>query len=267
MLLTLFMYLALGAAAGVAAGLFGIGGGLLIVPVLVFSLGLQGVSPEVLTHMAVATSLATIVVTSVSSILAHHKRGAVRWDLFRPLGIGILAGAFLGVKTAGQLPGEVLQMLIGCFALLVALQMAFGRKASDNPGAVPTTGGLGVAGGLIGWASAIFGIGGGTLTVPYLSWRHVNMQQAVATSAACGLPIAIMGACANVLEGWGHEALADWSLGYVYLPAFAGIVLTSPFFARLGARWAHSLSARVLRRVFAAFLALVGLRFVLGNLL
>ncbi|ANG64809.1 hypothetical protein A8C75_21570 [Marinobacterium aestuarii] len=267
MLLTLSMYLALGAAAGVTAGLFGIGGGLLIVPVLVFSFGAQGISPEILTHMAVATSLATIVVTSISSILAHHKRGAVRWELFRPLGLGILLGAFLGVKTAGQLPGEVLQMLIGSFALLVSLQMAFGAKPSESPGDAPKPAGLAVAGGLIGWASALFGIGGGTLTVPYLSWRHVRMQQAVATSAACGLPIALMGAFSNVLEGWGHEALVDWSLGYVYLPAFAGIVLTSPFFARLGARWAHRLPAPVLRRIFAAFLALVGLRFLLGNLL
>jgi len=267
MLLTLFMYLALGAAAGVTAGLFGIGGGLLIVPVLVFSFGVQGISPEILTHMAVATSLATIVVTSVSSILAHHKRGAVRWDLFRPLSLGIMLGAFLGVKTAGQLPGDVLQMLIGSFALLVAAQMAFGAKPSNSPGAAPKAGGLAAAGGVIGWASALFGIGGGTLTVPYLSWRHIGMQQAVATSAACGLPIALMGAFSNVFEGWGHAALVDWSLGYVYLPAFAGIVLTSPFFARLGARWAHSLPAPVLRRIFAAFLALVGLRFLLGNLL
>ncbi len=267
MLLSLFMYLVLGAAAGVVAGLFGIGGGLLIVPVLVFSFGAQGVAPEVLTHMAVATSLATIVVTSVSSILAHHKRGAVRWDLFRPLGLGILVGAFIGVKTAGVLAGEVLQMLIGAFALLVAVQMAFGAKPPDTPGTSPSRAGVAAAGGVIGWASALFGIGGGTLTVPYLSWRRVRMQEAVATSAACGLPIALMGACANILEGWGHAALPDWSLGYVYLPAFAGIVLTSPFFARLGARWAHAVPAHVLRRIFAIFLALVGLRFLIGNLL
>ncbi|UTW11015.1 sulfite exporter TauE/SafE family protein [Marinobacterium rhizophilum] len=266
MLLTLLMYLALGAAAGVTAGLFGIGGGLLIVPVLVFSFGAQGISPEILTHMAVATSLATIVVTSISSIRAHHKRGAVRWDLFRPLSLGIVLGAFLGVKTAGQLPGNILQMMIGSFALLVSLQMAFGARPADSPGAAPKPGGLGVAGGLIGWASALFGIGGGTLTVPFLSWRHVRMQQAVATSAACGLPIAVIGALSNVLEGWGHPAQVDWSLGYVYLPAFVGIVLTSPFFAGIGARLAHHLPAPVLRRVFAAFLALVGLRFLLGNL-
>ncbi|MFC6670886.1 sulfite exporter TauE/SafE family protein [Marinobacterium aestuariivivens] len=267
MLLTLLMYLVLGAAAGVTAGLFGIGGGLLIVPVLVFSFGLQGISPEVLTHMAVATSLATIVVTSASSILAHHRLGAVRWTLFRPLALGILIGAFLGVKTAGQLEGEVLQMLIGCFALVVAVQMAVGVKPSQTPGTEPSTPSLGVAGGVIGWASAIFGIGGGTLTVPYLTWRHVRIQEAVATSAACGLPIALMGAFTNVIEGWGHEGLVEWSLGFVYLPAFAGIVLTSPFFARLGARWAHSLPAPVLRRIFAVFLALVGLRFIVGNLL
>lgn len=266
MLLTLLMYLLLGAAAGVVAGLFGIGGGLLIVPVLVFSFKLQGVPVEVLTHMAVATSLATIVVTSISSIMAHHKRGAVRWALFRPLALGILVGAFLGVLTAGRLQGDVLQMLIGCFALAVAAQMAFGLKPDSTPGPEPSGGALVGAGGVIGWASALFGIGGGTLTVPFLSWRHVPMQQAVATSSACGLPIALVGACTNIYEGWGHEGLVDWSLGYVYLPAFAGIVLTSPFFARIGARWAHSLPAPVLRRIFALLLTVVGLRFLISNL-
>ncbi|GGO87705.1 UPF0721 transmembrane protein [Marinobacterium nitratireducens] len=267
MLLTLLMYLLLGAAAGVTAGLFGIGGGLLIVPVLVFSFGLQGVSPQVLTHAAVATSLATIVVTSISSILAHHKRGAVRWKLFRPLALGILVGAYFGVRTAGRLEGEMLQLLIGCFALAVALQLALGLKPSQSTGQEPSAASLGAAGGVIGWASALFGIGGGTLTVPYLSWRHVRIQEAIATSSACGLPIALMGACTNIYEGWGHEGLPEWSLGYVYLPAFFGIVLTSPFFARLGAHWAHSLPASLLRRVFAAFLALVGLRFIIGNLM
>jgi uncharacterized membrane protein YfcA len=265
MLTTLVLYLVLGALAGVVAGLFGIGGGLLIVPVLIFSFELQGISDSVLTHMAVATSLATIVITSISSVRAHHQRGAVRWELFRPLGVGILLGAVLGVTTAVQLSGPVLQLTIGVFVLLVALQMALNLKPSAGE-ARPTTPELGTAGVGIGWASAIFGIGGGTLTVPYLNWRRVAMQQAVATSAACGLPIALMGAATNMALGWGASELPPWSLGYVYLPAFAGIVLASSLTAPVGARLAHSLPQAKLKKVFALFLLAVSLRFILGNL-
>lgn len=265
MLTTLALYLLLGALAGVIAGLFGIGGGLLIVPVLIVTFELQGIPAAVLTHMAVATSLATIVVTSISSVRAHHGRRAVRWELFRPLGAGILLGALLGVNTAVQLPGPVLQLSIGIFVLLVAIQMALNLKPSAGD-ALPSKPELGAAGVGIGWASAIFGIGGGTLTVPYLNWRRIDMQQAVATSAACGLPIALMGAATNIWLGWGGQQLPAWSLGYVYLPAFAGIVVASYLTAPIGARLAHSLPQAKLKRIFALFLLAVSLRFILGNL-
>ncbi|MBY4676889.1 sulfite exporter TauE/SafE family protein [Marinobacterium arenosum] len=266
MLTTLLLYLLLGAVAGVVAGLFGIGGGLLIVPVLVFSFELQGMAPEVLTHAAVATSLATIVVTSLASVRAHNRTGAVRWQLFRPLTAGIVLGAFVGVQLAVMLPGHWLQVLFGLFVLCVAAQMAFSLtpKAGER---VASAAGLVGAGGLIGGLSAIFGIGGGTLTVPYLSWRRVSMQQAVATSAACGLPIALVGALTNVWRGWGDPLVADWSLGYVYLPAFFGIVLSSSFCAKFGARLAHSLPGPTLKRIFAVFLLLVGCRFLITNLM
>ncbi len=256
-------YLVLGAGAGLIAGLFGIGGGLIIVPALVFSFQLQGMSADVLTHMAVGTSLATIIITSISSIRAHHRRQGVRWDLFWPLAVGILLGALIGVKTAGRLSGPHLQLIIGCFALLVAAQLGFGFKPRPTRG-VPGRVGLGAAGGVFGWASALFGIGGGSLTVPYLSWHNVDMSKAVGTSAACGLPIALMGASMNVFEGWGHSALPPWSLGYVYLPAFGGIVLTSAWFAGIGARLAHRLPPRVLKQTFALLLLVVGLRFILS---
>ena len=266
MLITILTYLVLGAAAGVVAGLFGIGGGLLIVPVLVVSFELQGMSADVLTHAAVATSLATIIVTSISSTLAHNRKGAVRWDIFKPLSLGIVVGAVLGVKTAGLMTGEWLQITIGCFAIVIAFQMAFNLKPDASEKEV-TKGTYIVSGGLIGWLSSIFGIGGGSLSVPYLTWGRVQMQQAVATSAACGLPIAIMGALANVWEGWGHEQMPEWSAGYVYLPALLGIVLTSALFAKVGAKLAHSLPAQTLKRIFAVFLLCVGLRFLLSNLL
>lgn len=256
------LYLLLGAAAGVLAGLFGVGGGLIIVPVLVFSFQLQGFDPQVLTHLAVGTSLATIVFTSINSILAHHKRGAVHWLIVRWLTLGILAGSVLGGFTATLLQGPLLQKVIGIFALVMAAQMALDlrpRASSTVPGKL----GLGAAGGVIGWASAIIGIGGGSLTVPFLTWRSVPMQQAVATSAACGLPIAVAGALSFLWLGRDVATLPAWSAGYIYLPALVGIAATSMLFARVGARLAHNLPAPLLKRLFALLLLGVGVNFLL----
>ncbi|WP_185267711.1 sulfite exporter TauE/SafE family protein [Halopseudomonas xiamenensis] len=256
------IYLVLGACAGVLAGLFGVGGGMIIVPVLVYSFALQGFAPEVLTHMAVGTSLATIAFTSVNSVRAHNKLGAVRWRLFLWLALGIVFGCLLGGLTASGLSGPILQKIIGVFAICVAIQMAFElkpRAALGEPGK-PT---LTVAGGVIGWASTIFGIGGGSLTVPFLVWRSVPMQQAVATSAACGMPIAVAGALSFMVTGWAAADLPDWSLGYVYLPAMIGIAATSVFFAGYGARLAHRLSQRLLKRLFSLLLVSVGINFLL----
>src|SRR5690554_5760368 len=265
-LLSVFaIYMVLGAFAGTLAGLFGIGGGLIIVPVLIFSFGAQGFSLEIAAHMAVGTSLATIVFTSLSSIRSHHGHGAIRWDVFRPMAFGIVAGALIGAWTAALLSGAMLELIIGVFVILVGLKMLFEVNPSPSRNVAGKVG-LAGAGAGIGWASAIFGIGGGTLTVPYLSWRRVAMQQAVATSAACGLPIALMGAATNMALGWGASELPPWSLGYVYLPAFVGIVLASSLTAPVGARLAHSLPQAKLKKVFALFLLAVSLRFILGNL-
>jgi len=257
----LLLYLLLGAAAGLLAGLFGVGGGLVIVPVLVFSFAAQGMSPEILTHLAVGTSLATIIFTSINSLLEHHRKGAVRWPLFRWLTVGILAGSVLGALTAAAIQGPWLQKIIGTFAVIIAVQLALDLKPKGSRD-VPGTPGLVAAGGVIGWASAIFGIGGGSLTVPFLAWRSVAMQQAVATSAACGLPIAIAGTLSFIWTGWGHAQLPPWSLGFIYLPALVGIAVTSMFFARIGARLAHRLSPRLLKRLFALLLFAVGLSFL-----
>ncbi|MEH6627482.1 MAG: sulfite exporter TauE/SafE family protein [Motiliproteus sp.] len=264
MLLLLVSYLLLGSVAGLIAGLFGLGGGLVIVPVLIISFEAQGMAPEVLTHVAVGTSLATIIVTSISSVQAHHQRNGVLWPVFWPLAAGIAVGAVVGVKTAGQLSGPNLQIAIGCFAIVMAIQMAFGLKPKPTR-TVPIKPLLTLAGGFIGWGSAIFGIGGGSLTVPYLSWNNVKMQQAVGTAAACGLPIALMGALTNVHQGWQHPQLMEWSLGYVYLPAFFGIVLTSAWFAKVGAKLAHKLPADQLKRFFALLLFAVGIKFLLAS--
>lgn len=256
------LYLGLGALAGTLAGLFGIGGGLVIVPVLIFSFGLQGVAPEVAAHLAVGTSLATIVFTSISSVRSHHIKKGVRWEIFRPMTAGIVVGAMLGAWTASLLSGAMLELIIGVFVILVAVKMLL--DVNPKPGRdVPGNVGLGGAGAGIGWASAIFGIGGGTLTVPFLSWCNVRMQQAVGTSAACGLPIAIAGALTNIVTGWQQPQLPELSVGFIYLPALLGIVLTSVVFARFGANLAHRLDAKVLKRIFAVLLIIVGIRFLL----
>ena len=257
------LYLVLGAIAGILAGLFGVGGGIIIVPVLVFSFTAQGFAPEVLTHLAVGTSLATIVFTSINSIREHNRRGAVQWNLFVWLAPGMLAGAAVGGVTAALIQGPILQKIIGVFAICVALQLAL-NLTPKNPRPLPKRPELVAAGGIIGWASAIFGIGGGSVTVPFLVWRSVSIQQAVATSAACGFPIAFAGAVVFMSTGWHESQLPEWSLGFVYLPAVLGIALTSMFFARFGARLAHRLPPLLLKRLFALLLTAVGISFLLN---
>ena len=258
-------YMVLGAVAGVLAGLFGIGGGLIIVPALIFAFELQGVAPEIQPHLAVGTSLATIVFTAISSIRSHHAHGSVRWDLVRFLAIGLVLGAALGAQTAAQMSGALLKLVIGLFACAMAVKMWLDIR--PKPGrSVPGPLGLVAAGGGIGWASAIFGIGGGSMMVPYLSWCNVRMQEAVGTSAACGLPIAVGGALANMVTGQGDPLLPEYSVGYVYLPALAGVVLTSMWTARWGVALAHRWSQQKLKRAFAVLLVIVGIRFVWKSL-
>jgi uncharacterized membrane protein YfcA len=256
-------YIGLGAFAGVLAGLFGVGGGLVIVPVLAFLFQQQGIPSEVLMHLAVGTSLATIVFTSLSSVYAHHRRGAVQWSAVARLAPGIVIGAWIGAVLAERLPGVQLRTVFGVFELLVALQMGLALRASAHR-RLPGWMGMGIAGSIIGAVSAIVGIGGGTMTVPFLQWCNMPMRHAVATSAACGLPIAIAGTLGFVVSGWGKATLPELSSGFLYWPAFAGIVAASVVFAPLGARLAHALPAAQLKRFFALFLAFLGLRMLLG---
>ncbi|USD22310.1 sulfite exporter TauE/SafE family protein [Microbulbifer variabilis] len=266
---TLLIYLLVGAAAGTIAGLFGVGGGLIIVPALVLVFTAMGISPDILTHMAVGTSLATIIITSISSVRAHNKKGAVDWRLFGMMTPGILIGSWLGGMTADWLSGAWLQLLIGVFAIVIAIRMWLSglrhSGAEEGAGILPAAPILAGAGAVIGWVSAIFGIGGGSLTVPFLSRCKVRMQRAVATSAACGLPIAIAGALSFAVQGWGNTLLPGWSSGFIYWPAFLGIVATSTIFARFGANLAHRLPAKWLKHGFAVLLCVIGGRFIWLN--
>ena len=253
----------MGALAGLLAGLFGIGGGLVIVPVLALVFAGQGVDPAVIMHLAIGTSLATIVITSLSSIRAHHRRGAVDWPVFRRITPGIVVGGVLGSGLASMLSSDVLRTAFALFLLLVALRMAF-DLAPQAHRQLPGRPGMGLAGTLIGAVSTLMGIGGGTLSVPFLTWCNVAVRRAVATSAAIGLPIAVTGTIVYLITGWGQTVLPPLSLGYINLPAFVGIVVASTLFAPLGARLAHTLPERLLKRFFAVFLAVLGLRLLLG---
>lgn len=259
----LIAYLILGLFTGIIAGLLGVGGGLIIVPVLVMLFQLQGFADVVVVHLAVGTSLATIVLTSISSVRAHHKHGAVLWPVFWQLTPGILIGALLGAFIAELMSADFLRIFFALFEFAVALQL--GLDIKPNPARVlPGHFIMALVGTGIGSLSAIVGIGGGSLTVPFLVWCNVLMQKAVATSSACGLPIAIAGAAGFMLTGWQNEALPDNSSGFVYWPAFFGIVMTSILTAPLGARLAHRLPARALKKVFAGFIAILGVRMLLG---
>lgn len=257
------IYLLTGAVAGLMAGLLGIGGGLVIVPALAFLFARTGFAVESLMHFAVGTSLATIVVTSIASLLAHHRRGAVHWPAVVRLTPGVLAGALGGAWLARQTSSPGLAVIFGGFEVLVALQLLLNVRPGAHR-ALPGRTAMALAGGVIGAVSALLGIGGGTLTVPYLLWHRVDIRTAVGTAAACGLPIALAGVLGFALGSGGDVATAGPRTGFVYWPAAGAIALASVPAAPAGARLAHHLPRRTLRLVFAGFLLLVGLKMILG---
>jgi uncharacterized membrane protein YfcA len=247
------LYIITGASAGIAAGLFGVGGGLIIVPVLYAVFSAQGYDPQHLMHMAVATSLATIVITSISSTLAHHKRQAVLWPLVFLLTPGIIVGAWSGGVFASTLDNKILRTVFAVFEFLVAVNLLLKKQPDRHETEInkltATTGGY-----IIGFISAIVGIGGGTMTVPFLHWFNISMQKAVATSAACGFPIALVGALSYVYAGWGQQSGSTATIGYLHLYALFFIACTSFIFAAFGAKIAHCISEKTLRLSFSLLL-------------
>lgn len=254
-------YPLLGVTAGVMAGLLGVGGGLIIVPVLIWLFAAQGMAPELIVHTAVGTSLATIVPTSLSSIRAHHARGAIDWGWVQLLAPGLLLGAFAGAWLADTLNAQWLQRVFALFAITVAVQMLRGGQPKGQS-VMPGRGGVALVGGLIGLVSGVVGIGGGSMTVPYLSWRGVDIRRAVASSAACGLPIAIAGAVGFVLTG--PAADNPFSAGYLNWPAALLVAAFSVMSAPYGAGLAHTLPIGTLKRIFAVLLTIVGIKLLLG---
>ncbi len=262
----LIAYLLTGALAGLMAGLLGIGGGLVIVPALALLFAAHGVVDAHLMHLAVGTSLAAIVPTSVASLLAHHRRHSVHWTAVRTLAPGIVIGGLCGAWLASRTSSPGLALFFGLFEIVVAVQLFLAAQPAAHRD-LPGPAGMAAAGGVIGTVSVLLGIGGGTLTTPFLLWHGVDIRRAVGTSASCGLPIALAGAAGFAVSGQSHTAGQAWTSGFIYWPAVAGIVLSSVSLAPLGARLAHHVPGPVLRRLFALLLLLVGVKMVLGTVL
>jgi uncharacterized membrane protein YfcA len=244
----------LGLCTGFLAGLLGIGGGMLMVPFITIILSGQGVAPDLAVKMAIATSMATIIFTSISSVRAHHKRGTVRWDIVKRLAPGIVLGSALAsVGVFALLKGAWLALFFAAFVSFSATQMLLDKKPKPSR-TLPGTAGQISAGTVIGFLSGLVGAGGGFVSVPFMTWGNVAIHNAVSTSAALGFPIALANALGYVVAGQGVAGLPAGSLGYISLPALVVIATASVIMAPLGVRAAHALPVKSLKRVFASIL-------------
>ncbi|HPK31204.1 sulfite exporter TauE/SafE family protein [Ottowia sp.] len=248
----------LGLATGFLAGLLGIGGGMIMVPFLSAILGARGVAPGLAVKMAIATSMATIIFTSVSSVRAHHKKGAVRWDIVKLLAPGIVLGAMVAsLGVFAVLKGAALALVFAVFVFFSATQMFLDKKPAASR-QLPGPAGLLGAGGGIGFLSGLVGAGGGFVSVPFMTWCNVPIHAAVATSAGLGFPIALANVAGYIVSGLKVENLPPHSFGYVWLPALVVIAVCSVLMAPVGAKAAHALPVKKLKRVFASILFLLG---------
>lgn len=246
--------MALGVATGFLAGLLGVGGGMMMVPFLTFLLSRRGVDGGMAVKMAIATSMATILFTSLSSVRAHHRRGAVRWDIVRGMSAGIVLGGLLaGAGVFALVKGQALALFFAAFVGFSATQMLKDRKPAATR-EMPGPAGQAAAGGGIGFVSGLVGAGGGFLSVPFMTWCNVAIHHAVATSAALGFPIALANTLGYVAGGWNVPPALPGTVGYLYLPALVAIASASVLTAPLGARAAHAMNVKTLRRVFALLL-------------
>lgn len=261
-MLILFGYILIGAVAGLIAGVFGLGGGIIIVPTLIFTFTYLHFPPEVLTHLAVGTSLSTILFTSLSAIYVHHKKAAINWSLAFKLSLGMLVGGIVGAYFADLFSGEFLQAIFAAYCLTVAYQM----WTSWRPNGIhvlPQKAALAFLGTVIGAVSGLFGIAGGSLVVPILSLYRIKITEAIATSAVTGFPIALSGTIGYLLTGWDNNMLPEYSVGYVYLPATLGIIISSTVFAKIGAKLVHRLPPEKLKKAFSIVLLIVAIKLFL----
>jgi uncharacterized membrane protein YfcA len=256
-------YLAIGCLAGFVAGMLGIGGGAVMVPMLVFVFSAQGMPAEHRLHVALGTAMATIIFTSLSSVRAHHYYGSVDWPIARAIAPGIVVGSFAAALIAGFIPTRPLAILFTALVFYAATQMFFDLRPKQTR-ALPGTAGLFGAGAVIGGLSSLLSAGGAFVSIPFLSWCSVPLRRAIGTAAAIGFPIALAGTAGYVLQGLRVQGLPRCTLGYVYLPALALVVATSMLTAPLGARLAHRVSVKRLRIGFALMLYALAARTLAG---
>ena len=256
-------YAAIGAFVGVFAGMLGIGGGMMIIPMLALAFNSQGMPRQHLLHLAVGTAMATIALTSLSSMRAHASRKAVRWEIARRMTPGILLGGVIGSQVARILSTRALAVYFAVFVFAMAVNMALDLK--PKPGREPLGArGMFAAGFVISGLSSLIAMGGAVLTVPLMLYMQVPMIQAIGTAAAIGFPIAVGGTAGYLATGWGDAGVPAWSIGYVYLPALIGITAASVLTAPVGVRIAHRLPARQLRFIFATLLFVLAARMLVS---
>jgi len=260
---SILLFIALGAVVGVAAGLLGIGGGGIIVPSLTTIFLIQGIPQNEVVHMALGTSMATIIVTAFASLRAHNKRNGVLWDVVKMMTPGILLGTFLGTFLASILSSVYLAIFFSVFMAYVSLQMFLNKKPKPSRTLIAAWGQF-TAGSFIGGISALVSIGGGSLTVPYLVWQNVDIKKAIGTSAAVGFPIAVSGTLGYIVNGWEHTDMSQLTFGYIYLPAFLIIACCSYITAPLGVKLTHKLPIKIVKRIFAFLLIGLSLKMLLS---
>ncbi|MEO8331278.1 MAG: sulfite exporter TauE/SafE family protein [Gallionella sp.] len=249
----LLAYLALGAIAGYLAGMFGIGGGIIIMPVLMLLFDEQRFPAEHLLHLALGTSMAAILFTSLSSMRQHHRHGAVNWRVVRNITPGILLGTGIGAVFATSISPHFLGMFFALFVYFVAAQILIDIRPHASR-QLPGAAGMTMTGILTGWLSSMVSIGGGTIVVPFLVWCNISLRHAIGTSAAVGFPVAVGGTVGYILTGLNNPALPDHTLGFVYLPALFWVALASVITAPLGAKATHHMKIGLLRKLFAVLL-------------
>lgn len=252
-LISISLLALLGCCTGFLAGLLGIGGGLVLTPFLTMILAGRVIPDEIAVHVAIATSLSTIIFTSASSVRAHASRGGVVWHIVLAGAPGILLGSVIGAQISGFLSNFAISLMFGCFVMFSALRMFFGKNSKSNR-ALPGSVGICAAGGAVGAISSLVGAGGGFISVPLMTACNVPIHRAVGTSAALGFPIAVAGTMGYIWSGWNYPGLPDYSLGFLYLPALVSVAVCSVLTAPIGAKVAHSIDTKPLKRIFASLL-------------
>ena len=261
MILSLTIYMCCGAIVGLMAGLLGLGGGLIIVPILIYVFPTLGVKAQYIQQLALGTSLASIIFTSLSSAIAHHKMGNVHWDIFKNITPGILLGTFIGGLIASHMPTLFLKIFFICFLFIITAQMLSNYKPPANRN-IPGKIGTAIVGSIIGLISSFVGIGGGTISLTYMYYCNIQMHHAIGTSAAIGFPIALAGATGYALGGYNKPDLPEFTIGFVHLQALFGITVTSMLVAPIGAKISNSIPVKKLKRGFAYFLLIMAIKMI-----